>query len=570
MTYNRQEVLDWINDDPDVNDAKYLKELLTLAEDGDTGAAAELSDRFSGMLSFGTAGLRGQLGAGPNRMNRAVVIRAAAGLSAFLAEQLPDGFTVVVGHDARHGSRQFAEDTAAVVEGAGGHALLYDHALPTPLTAFALRKLGADAGVVVTASHNPPADNGYKVYLGGNLVTDWGQGAQIVTPYDGAILEKIMAVPSVASVPRATGGWEVLGDEMVQAYIKRLTEIVPAGPRDLKIVHTSMHGVGGEIALRAFAATGFKDVTVVPEQHEPDPEFPTVSFPNPEEPGALDLAMELARKIDADLILANDPDADRSSAAIPDPSSESGWRQLTGDEIGSLLGAQAADELAEGMDKQGTDAENPPSFANSIVSSRLLGKIAAASGIAHQNTLTGFKWISRVPGLVYGYEEAIGFCVDPSYVRDKDGITASTKLAAFAADLKEQGLNLQDKLDQLALAFGLHATAPLTIRVEDLSLIAKGMENLRKGGLDQIAGSPVVESADLSKGYKGLPPTDALLYRTEDDDRVIVRPSGTEPKLKCYIEVVVPTADGNVSEARALAANRLQLIRTDMRAALGI
>ena len=569
MSYNRQEVLDWINDDPDVNDAKYLEELLTLAEDGDTGAAAELSDRFSGMLSFGTAGLRGQLGAGPNRMNRAVVIRAAAGLCAFLAEQLPDEFTVVVGHDARHGSKQFAKDTASVVEGAGGHALLYDHALPTPLTAFALRKLGADAGVVVTASHNPPADNGYKVYLGGRAVSDWGQGAQIVTPYDGAILEKIMAVPSAASVPRV-GGWGILGDEMVADYIDRLVQIMPAGPRDLKIVHTSMHGVGGQIALRAFDATGFKDVTVVPEQHEPDPNFPTVSFPNPEEPGALDLAMALARKVNADLILANDPDADRSSAAIPDPSSKTGWRQLTGDEIGSLLGAQAAEELAEGMDEQGTNAENPPAFANSIVSSRLLGKIAAASGIAHQNTLTGFKWISRVPGLVYGYEEAIGFCVDPSYVRDKDGITASTKLAAFAADLKEQGRSLQDKLDELALKFGLHATAPLTIRVEDLSLIAKGMENLRKGGLDQLAGSPVVQFADLSKGYEDLPPTDALLYLTKDDDRVIVRPSGTEPKLKCYIEVIMPTNDGDVQGARSAAADRLEVIRTDMRAALGI
>lgn len=570
MSYNRQEVLDWISDDPDVNDARYLKELLTLAEDGDTGAAAELSNRFSGMLTFGTAGLRGELGAGPNRMNRAVVIRAAAGLSAFLAEQLPDGFTVVIGHDARHGSRQFALDTAAVVEGAGGHAKLFDHALPTPLTAFALRKLGADAGVVVTASHNPPADNGYKVYLGGNVVKDSGQGAQIVTPYDGAILEKIMAVPSVASVPRAESGWEELGDEIVASYIDRLAQIVPEGPRDLKIVHTSMHGVGGEIALRAFAATGFDDVTVVPEQHEPNPDFPTVSFPNPEEPGALDLAMALAKKLNADLILANDPDADRSSAAIPDPASPSGWRQLTGDEIGSLLGAQAAEELAEGMDRQGTGPSDPPAFANSIVSSRLLGKIAAASGIAHRNTLTGFKWISRVPGLVYGYEEAIGFCVDPLYVRDKDGITASTKLAALAADLKEQGLSLQNKLDELAISFGLHATAPLTIRVEDLSLIAHGMENLRKAAPQEIAGSPVVESADLADGFEGLPPTDGLLYKTADDDRVIVRPSGTEPKLKCYIEVIVPVKDEDVAAARALAASRLETIRTDMRAAVGI
>lgn len=573
MSYNRDEVLAWIQDDPDINDAKTLQELLELADRGDTGAAAELSDRFAGMLTFGTAGLRGELGAGPNRMNRAVVIRAAAGLSAFLREQRPSGFTVVVGHDARHGSRQFAEDTAAVVEAGGGHAYLYDHALPTPLTAFALRRLGADAGVVVTASHNPPADNGYKVYLGGNVVTDSGQGSQIVTPYDGAILEKIMAVPSVASVPRAESGWEELGDEMVQAYIDRIKEIVPDGPRDLKIVLTSMHGVGGETALRALDAVGFTDVTVVPEQHEPDPDFPTVKFPNPEEPGALDLAIALAREVGADIILANDPDADRSSAAIPDAATATGWRQLTGDEVGSLLGDQTAREIAGGTSHSSSssdEAPHGPTLANSIVSSRLLSKIAGAHGLHHEFTLTGFKWISRVPGLVFGYEEAIGFCVDPQYVRDKDGISASTKLAALAASLKSEGRSIQDRLDELARAFGLHATAPLTIRVEDLSLIAKGMENLRRNGITSIAGARVAETVDLAVGTEDLPPTDGLLYVTDRDDRVVVRPSGTEPKLKCYIEVIENIVDDDVAAARARAAERLDAIRSDMRSAMGI
>ena len=564
-TFDREFVQAWIADDPDVNDSKELDELLKLSDDGDEGATAELNDRFSGMLTFGTAGLRGVLGAGPNRMNRAVVIRAAAGLSAFLKNRLPDGFTVVVGHDARYGSKQFARDTAAVVEGAGGHAILFDHALPTPLTAFALRKLDADAAVMVTASHNPPKDNGYKVYLGGRAVSDAGQGAQIVPPYDAEILEQIVSVPSVASVPRAESGWDTIGDAMLDDYVARVKEVVPEGPRDLKIVLTSMHGVGGDPALKVLAACGFEDVTVVKEQHEPDPDFPTVSFPNPEEPGALDLAMKLAREIDADIILANDPDADRSSAAIPDPLSETGWRQLTGDEVGSLLGAMAAQEYGDGKTKEGEAV-----LANSIVSSRLLSRIAKAHGLEHKNTLTGFKWISRVPNLVFGYEEAIGYCVDPAYVRDKDGISAGAKLASYAARLKAKGLSLQDALDSLAEQFGLYATGPLSIRVKDLSLIAKGMENLRRDGIDQIAGAKVVKTVDLAKGSDELLPTDGLMYFTDRDDRVVVRPSGTEPKLKCYIEVIEPVADGTVAAARIRAATRLDEIRVDMRSAMGI
>lgn len=565
--FDREAVEAWIADDPNRDDARELQDLLALSDDGDEGATSELADRFSGMLTFGTAGLRGHLGAGPNRMNEAVVIRAAAGLTRFLAAELPDGFTVVVGHDARHGSRTFALDTAAVVEAGGGHALVFDHALPTPLTAFALRNLGADAAVMVTASHNPPEDNGYKVYLGGRVVSDAGQGAQIVPPYDAKILEQIEAVPSVASVPRAAQGWGYIGPDMVDKYIDRIEEIVPAGPRDLKIVLTSMHGVGGETAMRALDHCGFKDVTVVKEQHEPDPDFPTVAFPNPEEPGALDLSYRTAKEVGADLILANDPDADRSSAAVPDSSQDSGWRQLTGDEVGSLLGEQKAREIAATVS---AEELQDAVLANSIVSSRLLGKIAKDIGLSHVNTLTGFKWISRVPGIVFGYEEALGYCVDPDYVRDKDGISAGSKLAALAAELKSRGLTLGDKLDEFAEKFGLHATAPLTIRVEDLSLIAQGMKNLRENGLDEIAGSAVIKSVDLSEGSPELPPTDGLLYVTERDDRIVVRPSGTEPKLKCYIEVIEPVGEGTVAAARVRAAQRLDEIKASMREAMGI
>lgn len=566
-TFNRDAVLAWIADDPSGKDAAELEQLLALSDDGDEGASAELADRFSGMLTFGTAGLRGRLGAGPNRMNRAVVIRAAAGLTRFLASELPDGFTVVVGYDARYGSHQFALDTAAVVEAGGGHAIVFDKALPTPVTAFALRNLNADAAVMVTASHNPPEDNGYKVYLGGRVVTGAGQGTQIVPPYDAQILEQIEAVESVASVPRAKGGWGVVGEDVLDAYIDRIAEIVPEGPRDLNIVLTSMHGVGGETALRALAASGFDQVTVVKEQHDPDPDFPTVAFPNPEEPGALDLSFATAAKVNADIILANDPDADRSSAAIPDAKAPSGWRQLTGDEVGSLLGEQKAREVAAEV-----PAESLPGqmLANSIVSSRLLGKIAADIGLGHANTLTGFKWISRVPGIVFGYEEALGYCVDPDYVRDKDGVSAGAKLAAMAASLKSEGRSIQDKLDELAERHGLHATAPLTIRVKDLDLIAKGMANLRANGLEEIAGSPVIKAVDLAQGTEDLPPTDGLLYLTQRDDRVVVRPSGTEPKLKCYIEVIEPVGEGSVAAARVRAAQRLEAIQLAMRPAIGI
>lgn len=546
---------EWTADDPDPKTAREVRDLMNLAQAGDVGASDELEDRFSGILTFGTAGLRGRMGGGPNRMNRAVVLRAAAGLAHFLQDLLPDGYRMVIGYDARYGSRQFALDTAAVVEAAGGHALIFERALPTPLTAFALRHFDADAAVVVTASHNPKDDNGYKVYLGGRAVSDSGKGAQIVSPFDTQIFEAIQRVPSVASIKRADSGWEWLGDEVVEAYLTRLQEIVPDGPRNIRIVLTSMHGVGGETMLSALHRCGFTDIHVVTEQQDPDPDFPTVVFPNPEEPGALDLAIALAQKVNADLILANDPDADRCSAAIPSAASPTGWRQLTGNEVGALLGEQAAREHAGNPDAV---------LANSVVSSRLVARLAQKFGVSHKRTLTGFKWISRVPGLVFGFEEALGYCTDPNYVRDKDGITACSRLAALAASVP-----LQVLLDEQAEEFGVYASAPLTIRVDDLGLIAQGMQNLRATPLVKIAGSPVTVAQDLARGSDELPPTDGILYLTEAGDQVVVRPSGTEPKLKCYIEVIIPVS-GSLPAARQAAEDRLEVIKSDMREAIGI
>ncbi|WP_127130440.1 phospho-sugar mutase [Georgenia sp. SYP-B2076] len=577
MNVTADTVRAWIDADPDPAARAELAALLARAA-GDSGAAgdraangaaaraaaqADLDDRFAGPLEFGTAGLRGELGAGPHRMNRAVVIRAAAGLCAFLTDQVGPGFTVAIGYDARHGSAQFARDTAAVVTAAGGRARLLPAPLPTPVLAFAVRHLATDAGVMVTASHNPPRDNGYKVYLGGRVVAGGGQGAQIVPPFDAQIGAQIAAVGPAAQVPLAADGWEVLGEEVREAYLRRVASLIPAQhSRNLRIVYTPMHGVGGATAVEALRRTGFTTVHVVPEQAEPDPDFPTVAFPNPEEPGALDLAITLARRLGADVVLANDPDADRCSMAVPDPAAAGGWRQLTGDEIGSLLGDQTG--AAAAMADRGV-------LASSVVSSRLLAKIARSHGLEHRTTLTGFKWIARTEGLVFGYEEAIGYCVDPAAVRDKDGISASVRLAYLVAQLRDANMSVIDALDALAVRHGLHATSQLSVRVEDPDLITAAMERLRAAAPASLAGSPVVTASDLAEGSDELPATNALVYLTAAGDRVIVRPSGTEPKLKAYLEVVVPVADpGDVAATRSAAADRLARLRSDVAAAVGL
>ncbi|MFG6293786.1 phospho-sugar mutase [Streptomyces rochei] len=537
----------WLAEDPD---ADTRAELATLI---DTEDRAELTARFSGTLQFGTAGLRGELGAGPMRMNRAVVIRAAAGLAAYLKKQgTPHGDDtaglVVIGYDARHKSLDFARDTAAVMTGAGLRAAILPRPLPTPVLAFAIRHLGAVAGVEVTASHNPPRDNGYKVYL--------GDGSQIVPPADADIAAEIDAVRSLNDVPRPTTGWQTLGDDVLDAYLARTDAVLaPDSPRTARTVYTAMHGVGKDTLLAAFARAGFPAPTLVAAQAEPDPDFPTVAFPNPEEPGAMDLAFATARETHPDLIIANDPDADRLAVAVQDGTD---WRMLRGDEVGALLAAHLVARGATGT------------FAESIVSSSLLGRIARKAGLPHEETLTGFKWIARVDGIRYGYEEALGYCVDPEGVRDKDGITAALLITELASTLKQENRTLLDLLDDIAVEHGLHATDQLSVRVEDLSLIAAAMDRLREQPPTRLAGLPVVDAEDLTRGTDTLPPTDGLRY-TLDGARVIVRPSGTEPKLKCYLEVVIPVAaHTDLPDARTKAADLLTALKQDLSAAAGI
>jgi len=532
----------WLSEDPD---PETRDELAKLIEAGDV---TELAARFSGTLQFGTAGLRGALGAGPMRMNRSVVIRAAAGLAAYLKKNGHQNGLVVIGYDARHKSADFARDTAAVMTGAGLKAAVLPRPLPTPVLAYAIRHLGAAAGVEVTASHNPPRDNGYKVYL--------GDGSQIVPPADADIAAEIDAITSLHDVPRPDTGWESLDDSVLDAYLTRTDAVLaPDSPRTARTVYTAMHGVGKDTLLAAFARAGFPQPILVAEQADPDPDFPTVAFPNPEEPGAMDLAFAKARETAPDLIIANDPDADRCAVAVK---GDTDWRMLRGDEVGALLAAHLVNRGAQGT------------FAESIVSSSLLGRIAEKAHLPYEETLTGFKWIARVDGLRYGYEEALGYCVDPEGVRDKDGITAALLITELASQLKEENRTLLDLLDDLAVEHGLHATDQLSVRVEDLSIIARTMEQLREHPPTELAGLTITKAEDLSQGTDKLPPTDGLRY-TLNGARVVVRPSGTEPKLKCYLEVVVPVAThADLPAAHATANDLLAAIKRDLSAAAGI
>ncbi len=545
----------WAVEDPDPRTRQTLEREIEAVEAG--GDASGLADRFAGTLEFGTAGLRGRLGPGPNRMNRVVVLRAAAGLAAYLREHSDPArgrLSVVIGYDARHDSDLFAAATAEVMTGAGIEALLLPRPLPTPVLAFAIRELGCAAGVMVTASHNPPQDNGYKVYL--------GDGTQIVPPADAAIAAHIARVGTPSSISLGTTG-RVLGEDVVDRYLDTVADLAGDGPRDLAVVYTPLHGVGATSVLQVLETAGFDAPTVVASQEQPDPDFPTVGFPNPEEPGAMDAALALAERTGADLVVANDPDADRCAAAVP---SDTGWRMLRGDEVGALL---AHHLLRRG--RQGT-------WAASIVSSSLLGAMARAAGQPFVETLTGFKWIARTEGLVFGYEEALGYCVDPEHVRDKDGVSALLLLCELAAETKAEGRGLLDVLDDLAAAHGLHATDQVSVRVDDLALITGAMQRLRRDPPTRLGGLRVERVDDLATGSTGLPPTDGLRYGLEDGARVVVRPSGTEPKLKCYLEVVVPvetTRDPEdrtdaVAAARISAATRLDAIGGDVRLALGL
>lgn len=547
----------WIAQDPDPATRAELDALIASAEAGTPGAVADLVARFAGRLDFGTAGLRGELGAGPTRMNRVLVAQAAAGLAGYLLGREPNP-SVAIGYDGRHNSAVFARDTAELMQGAGVQATLLPRMLPTPVLAFAVRHLGASAGVMVTASHNPAADNGYKVYLGGG-----DGGSQIVPPADAAIQAEILRVAegSVASLPRSTA-YATADERVLDAYVRETAKVRSASagapPAELTFAYTPMHGVGLETARRVFAEAGFPGMAVVPEQAEPDPDFPTVAFPNPEEPGAMDLVLALAASAEADLAIANDPDADRVAVGVPDPDAPGGWRRLSGNEVGWLLGWRAARQWssADGSgSKQGT-------LACSLVSSPALGAVAAASGLRFEETLTGFKWISRAPGLVFGYEEALGYLVDPEKVRDKDGISAAVAVLELFAGLKASGTTYRQHLEAFAAEFGGYASAQISIRVADLAVIPATIARLRDAPPSAIGGLAVEGLDDFATGVEGYPLSDILRFRV-DGGRVVVRPSGTEPKLKCYLDAW--SADGSPADRLAAAQSRVEALEAGMR-----
>jgi len=515
----RTEVENWINDDPDPVTARQLRELLSADDE------IQLRTFFSGFLQFGTAGLRGPVGPGPSCMNRAVVGRAAAGIASYMKKR--NMKTVVIGRDARHGSEDFTFESAEIFSGAGMQVFVLPRPLPTPVLAFATSYLQCDIGIMVTASHNPPQDNGYKVYVGPTADGISYAASQIINPTDTYMAAEIAAITSLSTQPRSRT-WTVLGEDVVDEYIKRTSALAPR-PGDIKVVYTAMHGVGTETVQKVFSKAGFTGLVTVDEQCTPDPDFPTVAFPNPEEPGAIDLALTKARAIRADLVIANDPDADRCAAAICDKSGK--WRMLRGDELGIIFGEWIARTKPTGT------------FGNSIVSSSALKKIAHHYGVDFQETLTGFKWLAKIEDLAFGYEEAIGYAVDSETVNDKDGISAAIYLTQIAMDLKRSGLSLSDLLDDVWKRHGFHGTEQISIRVKDMKSITALLHQLRTNPPAQIAGRPVKRIDDLAAPQDGLPPTDGLRIWLDEDIRVIIRPSGTEAKLKCYIEVISESAD---------------------------
>jgi phosphomannomutase len=601
----------WLAQDPDGETRAELRALIDAAEAGDAGAADDLEDRFATRLAFGTAGLRGALGAGSNRMNRVLVAQAAAGLAAYVRERAgmpplgadhggesdrpagpeapaepeasPDGASdsaseaapdgalaeapshdaleaegpevpgilddapiVVVGYDGRRNSDVFARDSAEIFAGAGLRAIVLPRLLPTPVLAFAVRRFGAAAGVMVTASHNPPDDNGYKVYLGGD-----DDGSQIVSPADAEIaahIERVAEAGDISTLPRSLG-FELATEAVVDDYVAATAAVAPAthGAEGLTWVYTAMHGVGWETFARILETAGYPQPVPVTAQLEPDGAFPTVAFPNPEEPGAMDLAFEVARESGAELVIANDPDADRLAVALPDDAAEGGWRRLTGNEIGLLLGWRAA-RLATA---DGTPAG--ASLACSLVSSPGLQAVAEHYGLDFHATLTGFKWISRAPGMVFGFEEALGYLVNPETVRDKDGISAAVAILGMVSEARERGASLADLLREFDEQFGSFASDQISVRVDDLSQIGRIMGALRERHPESVGDVAVDRVDDLLGGFGDLPPGDVLRLWLSDGSRVIVRPSGTEPKLKLYLDVRGDDREDASARIRALA-----------------
>lgn len=552
----RDQAQSWLAQDPDAETREELRSLLTAAEDGDAAASADLADRFESRLAFGTAGLRGELGAGSNRMNRVLVCQAASGLARYLvANADPDGEvpTVIVGYDGRRNSDVFARDSAEIFAGAGLRAILLPRLLPTPVLAFAVRHYGAAAGVMVTASHNPPNDNGYKVYLGGT-----NEGAQIVSPADADIAAHIDAVAAegdIGALPRSLAV-ETAPESVVEEYIAATAAVAPApeSAEGLTWVYTAMHGVGWQTLARIVEDAGYPSPSLVDAQIEPDGAFPTVAFPNPEEPGAMDLAFETARAVGAELIIANDPDADRLAVAIPDEAVEGGWRRLSGNQIGLLLGWRAAAHAADSGHTEGA------SLACSLVSSPGLAAIASHYGLDFHSTLTGFKWISRAPGIVFGFEEALGYLVNPDTVRDKDGISAAIAMLGMAAEARGRGASVADLLNEFDATFGAFASDQVSIRVDDVSTIGRIMAALRAQHPSAIGDVAVDRVDDLLEGVDGFPPGDVLRLWLVDGSRMIVRPSGTEPKLKIYLDAQADTRQGADERIAALAAGARALL----------
>lgn len=547
----------WLAQDPDPETRAELTAIVDRVRAGDAAASTDLADRFDDRLAFGTAGLRGEIAAGPNRMNRVLVSQAAAGLAAYLIEHAALGQTpsIVVGYDGRKNSAVFARDTAEIMVGAGVRAILLPRLLPTPVLAFAVRYLEVSAGVMVTASHNPPNDNGYKVYLGGD-----DRGSQIVPPADAEIAARILEAAASANVlelPR--GVVETVAESVVDEYVRQTAAVASAPTAQPRTVYTAMHGVGWQTMSSVLAAAGFDVPALVEAQIEPDPAFPTVSFPNPEEPGAMDLSFATAREVGAELIIANDPDADRLAVAIPDEAAEAGYRRLSGNEVGLLLGWQAAERAAAVSGDGGSDGV----LACSIVSSPGLEAIARAYDLDFEATLTGFKWISRPPGLVFGFEEALGYLVNPGTVRDKDGISAGVAFLSLAAALKAEGRTVANHLDAFVERFGCHDSTQISIRVTELSRIGEIMARLRADPPAVVGGIRVERIEDLAEGYGQLPPSDVLRIVLDGGARVMVRPSGTEPKLKVYIDAVAET--GTVAERRAAASAAVAALDAGMR-----
>jgi phosphomannomutase len=580
-----RQVLAWLADDPDDRDRAELSALLSTASGRDPSgaaeAAAELSDRFAGRLEFGTAGLRGVVAAGPNRMNRAVIRATTAALAGWLLyiDPAANRSGVVIGCDARHRSDEFAAEAARVLAGAGIAVHLLPFRQPTPVLAFAVTNLHAAAGIMITASHNPPADNGYKLYL--------SDGAQIVPPADLEIEAAISSLGPLSDIPVASANDPLIsrhGDEVTTAYLDAICAActAPKGAAWLRFTYTPLHGVAGKLALRAFEQAGFPPPDVVEAQFEPDPDFRTVRFPNPEEPGALDLALAQARRSGAELVIANDPDGDRLAVAVPDDESPGGWRTLTGDQVGALLGAyllgmdaasaaraQQGGQLSGNGQSGGAESDNKagegerkPLVASTIVSATMLSSIAAAAGAAYAETLTGFKWIVRAADLrpevrfVYGYEEALGYTVGTT-VRDKDGIGAALAVLSLAARARSGGESLIEAYDALEIAHGVHLTGQITVPTQEPVQV---MSRLRIQAPTELAGEPITATSDLTGGTDKLPSADVLRYWLRGA-RVVIRPSGTEPKIKAYLEIVEPVIAGRLTEARRAARARMEPLR---------